>query len=297
VLFVEGQDSATVTLTGVWDFVQEPDETVILTIDAARADRVVRYGVGSPSADTAIIVDFTVLATVKATPGSMTEDSDTARFVIQRNDATGACIIYFCITGTAVPDSDYVAVVDSVVMADGQVSADVLIASIRDFRIEPTKTVVLTIEESRADRVLRYSAGKPAEATISIKNYVEPFTLVPHAMNNPYQVGVSPVPPYVRALPGITQDQGVVIATGTTPRIQDEVTLTGKLSIYDVVKNPVIEDLNMVFDMATKCLYYVWNGRNVNGRAVAPGTYLAIIKISNNLNKTETKRIRIGVKR
>jgi hypothetical protein len=141
------------------------------------------------------------------------------------------------------------------------------------------------------------------------------FNVQPLTVNNPY-----------RTDPGMPDQQGgrieqtiravleIYNKAGTQLPSEDEVgpivvikpegasfrqidTLMGVISIFDVVKNVIIERDTMVFDPDTKQLFYIWNGRNRNNKKVATGTYNAVIEIRDNADFKERKMTRLGVKR
>lgn len=120
------------------------------------------------------------------------------------------------------------------------------------------------------------------------------------AENNPFSEGKRPVPQqveqaYVNNNQSLPSD-GMVIIVEPDRDITHECPLNGTVSIYDVVSNPVIEQKSMVFDNGTNRLYYVWDGRNYNGRKVGTGTYLAVINV-NKQGQKFCKKLKIGVKR
>ena len=44
-------------------------------------------------------------------------------------------------------------------------------------------------------------------------------------------------------------------------------------------------------------LYYIWDGKNLNGRDFATGTYVAVMKIEDDQGFKETSTVLLGVKR
>jgi flagellar hook assembly protein FlgD len=83
-----------------------------------------------------------------------------------------------------------------------------------------------------------------------------------------------------------------------SPRRIQSANLTARLAIYDVVNNTIVNGRTMVFDRSnTGWLYYVWDGRNNQGRRVANGTYLAVIEVDDGQGYKETVTLRVGVKR
>lgn len=126
------------------------------------------------------------------------------------------------------------------------------------------------------------------------------FQLRYMAENNPFIEGKRSIPQTVEEAYAINNvsmpEDGMVIVVEPDRNISHFYPLKGTVSIYDVVQNPVIQKKNMVFHSETNRLYFVWDGRNYNGRKVGTGTYLAVINVSGP-DKKYSKRINIGVKR
>ncbi len=120
------------------------------------------------------------------------------------------------------------------------------------------------------------------------------------AENNPFTEGRRAIPQPVEeayALNNVSLPaDGMVIIVEPDRAISHSYPLKGTVSIYDVVQNPVIQKKTMVFHSQTNRLYFVWDGRNYNGRKVGTGTYLAVINVSGPDRKFSSK-INIGVKR
>lgn len=120
------------------------------------------------------------------------------------------------------------------------------------------------------------------------------------AENSPYLKGKKSVPqPVVQAYSnsGVSMpSDGLVLVVEPDRDLSQEYQLWGTVSIYDVVQNPVIQKKPMVYDKEYNRLYFVWDGRNYNGRDVGTGTYLAVIKVNSDKEKY-TGKINVGVKR
>jgi hypothetical protein len=148
-------------------------------------------------------------------------------------------------------------------------------------------------------------------AVLSVKE--KPFVITTRTANNPFTPSASKVPASIASLPEIRKElKGNRYTTGDRVSgtvIMAEVTFPGKasrrtpdlkgtISLYDIVDNPILERRPMAFDRTnTKWLYYVWDGRNRDGRYVAGGTYLAVIEITDGGEVKERTVTRIGVKR
>ncbi len=115
----------------------------------------------------------------------------------------------------------------------------------------------------------------------------------------PFKPGVTPVPPFVRTkAPQISNLTGaaVMIRPSAVPLSKDAFFLSGEISIYDAVGNAVLHRTGMALGDDGN-LYFVWDGANVNGREVAPGTYLAVVSAQSSRTGEIQKRIKIGVLR
>ncbi|MDG5813953.1 hypothetical protein QA601_02600 [Chitinispirillales bacterium ANBcel5] len=126
-----------------------------------------------------------------------------------------------------------------------------------------------------------------------------PFNLDVKVINNPMDPANSPIPDFVKNVPGYNAGpRGLVIIV--EPTIDIRFALEGTVHLYDVVKNPVAkidEGNGAFFDENQNRLYFVWNGRNENGRNVGTGTYQAVIKVTGSDTVKETVTVRVGVRR
>lgn len=87
-----------------------------------------------------------------------------------------------------------------------------------------------------------------------------------------------------------------------TSETAGEVELTGTFAIYDCLGSTVSERSKMSFDPESKALFYVWSGKNMKGRFVGGGTYVALMdiksisKITGETIKNITKKKFIAIK-
>lgn len=130
-----------------------------------------------------------------------------------------------------------------------------------------------------------------------------PYTVIPKVINNPLSPN-TPVPAnvidaYAEAGKKLPPDNTgmVIVVEPKDGKVRPGIKLSGTASVFDVVKNIIIEDIPMVEKDGV--LFLVWDGRNSKGRKVSTGTYVAVMKITDNQNPPykENKSIRIGVKR
>jgi len=84
---------------------------------------------------------------------------------------------------------------------------------------------------------------------------------------------------FYREVPGVTSGYGVLIAAEaakplTPGPVKNGVTSYGKVVIYDAVGNIVRVDALYGASGARRAYGFVWDGKNMKGRNVGPGTYL-----------------------
>ena len=158
VVFANGQALATVTITPIDDAIADANETVTLTLSSNSS-----YTVGASASDTVTIADNEPFVTVTASIPTVSESGGVGRFVISRSTSTGSFTVYYACTGTATGGADYVAISGTVVMVNGQSSANVTVTPLDDGIAEGNETVVLTLS-SRST----YNVGTPGSATVTI---------------------------------------------------------------------------------------------------------------------------------
>lgn len=126
------------------------------------------------------------------------------------------------------------------------------------------------------------------------------YSLVPGAMNNPCTEN-SLVPQTIRNEYASAKrldafkEKGMVLMTVPANSSENNIALSGTVSIYDVLKNIIIENQPLVINNNKS--FYIWDLTNKNHRKVASGTYLAVFTISDRYGGKNTYRLRIGVKR
>jgi hypothetical protein len=125
------------------------------------------------------------------------------------------------------------------------------------------------------------------------------FQLITDVINNPMN-STSQIPDIVRtavtAQQGYCPEYGSVIAVIPDGEVKTGILIEGTISIYDVVKNPVIRKKKMTAD-SEKRLLYAWDGRNSAGRAVASGTYLAVVEVKIDKRTEKVSKRYLGVQR
>jgi hypothetical protein len=109
---------------------------------------------------------------------------------------------------------------------------------------------------------------------------------------------VTRVPADLREHLGIPEVRGIVILASPVVQAPDRVyRMEGTVAVYDVVGNLVVRERDLEEAPQTNHLYFVWDGRNENGRVVGAGTYAAILQGSFGDQAPEARWISIGVVR
>jgi hypothetical protein len=193
-------------------------------------------------------------------------------------------------------DEDYSFVVTKVAGVDEQSKGDSIWINIEGNIIDVNGNKQSIPENRRASLGLR----------------IPPFTVTPYTANNPFrydkglsQIEANQIQQSINYVTKVYNDAGVALPNENGPIVmvkpegllRNSTELSGTVSIFDVVKNTIIENHLMAFDPDTKQLVYMWDGRNSNGKAVATGTYVAVMTINDGQGKAQTKTVRIGVKR
>lgn len=141
----------------------------------------------------------------------------------------------------------------------------------------------------------------PANRRVTLNTKEAPLAMETGSVNNPFTPGAPA--PNLKAAPSVLRKEwsrvggGVIVTAQPKEEVRRSVPLTGSVSIYDIVNNPVATDLPMVLDSETNRLFLVWDGRNSRNRKVATGTYLAVVTITQDGKPKEESIVRIGVKR
>ena len=159
-----GQASTTLTITPLADAVIEPDETVLLTLQANPTV----YLIGAQDNATVTIADgvpntVTIVAT---DPNASEIGPDPGVFTFTRTGPTTfALTVSFAIGGTAVNGGDYQAISGSVTIPAGQSSTTVTITPLADGVNDPNETVILTLTANPTV----YLIGSPGSDTVTIQ--------------------------------------------------------------------------------------------------------------------------------
>ncbi|MCI0458418.1 MAG: hypothetical protein L0Z62_15750, partial [Gemmataceae bacterium] len=144
--WAEEEESVTVTLTaGTGYTVGGADHAEVIIAD------------GSP--DTGPQVSITATQ-----PYAFEADQQPGQFTVSRSgDTTSSLTVYYTISGTATPGSDYTTLYGSVVLAPGESSMTVDVIPVDDTTAEPDETVELTLTSNP-----NYGLSQESSATVTI---------------------------------------------------------------------------------------------------------------------------------
>jgi autotransporter-associated beta strand protein len=165
VVIPDGSYTATITVTPVNDPDIETDETLILSLNATND-----YQLGAATAATVIFhsedlpVNLPVITISATDPDASEAGADAGQFRVSRGEAlSGALTVNYTIGGTAAAGDYTPALPGSVVIPNGQTSADVDVTPLDDLLDESNETIVLTVVSGAG-----YTVGSPAAATVTI---------------------------------------------------------------------------------------------------------------------------------
>ena len=169
VSFAAGQTSVTVPVNVLIDNVVDPNETVILTIQASPA-----YTIGTAAATVTIADDAPLVSVVATTPNAVEIGPVNGQFTFTRTggDISAPLNASFSISGTANNTLDYNTIASPITFLAGQTTVTLTIVPINDGVPEPNETVILTVVGSAS-----HGVGSPATDTVTIADGVTSLTL------------------------------------------------------------------------------------------------------------------------
>ncbi|MDR6674716.1 outer membrane autotransporter protein [Xanthomonas translucens] len=176
--------TATFPITPIADGTVEADETVIMSVVSGSG-----YGIGSPSAATATILDDDVpSASIAVAPASVSEDGATNLvYTVTLDQApVNATSVAFSVGGSATSGADYAAVSSPLVIGAGQTIGTITINPTADGTVEPDETVVISLAAGSG-----YSVGSPDSATGTIANDDVPSLSINNVSLNEGDAGTS----------------------------------------------------------------------------------------------------------
>jgi hypothetical protein len=97
---------------------------------------------------------------------------------------------------------------------------------------------------------------------------------------------------------GYRGNMAIIVELGKIRAVQGK--RTGTVSVFDEIGNKVVDNESLEFRTGAKgkkgVLIWTWDGRNLKGRTVAAGSYLAVITVTNESdNITRVFREKIGI--
>ncbi|MRG44598.1 T9SS type B sorting domain-containing protein [Chitinophaga sp. SYP-B3965] len=169
-VILAGNNSVAIQISGIDDQIIEGNETIELTITNGSATGIVLTPGANSTASIDLIDDDNNLDIVVSATPSVTEPSTAGKFTISlaggKAPAKDVTVTY-TITGTATSGTDYTALSSSAVIPAGSTSVDVDLTVLEDELIEPTETVIMTINGGSSTG-LTYTVGAQNTATINI---------------------------------------------------------------------------------------------------------------------------------
>jgi hypothetical protein len=155
-----GAPSADITITPIDDPLIEGDKSVIISITNS-----LNYDVGTPgSASLVIREDENPTVSIQTTVDNVSEQGDVpGQITVTRTGSSGDLVVYLAVSGTADSGVDYVPVDNPVVIPDGSSSVTIDVIPFHDLILEPTETVILTLQTNA-----NYYVGSPATARLKI---------------------------------------------------------------------------------------------------------------------------------
>lgn len=166
-----GDNSVAIQITGNDDQIIEGNETIVLTIGNGATTTGIAVTPGTSSTATIDLIDDdnNLDIVVSATP-TVAEPSTAGKFTISLAGGKAPArdvTVRYTITGTATTVTDYTQLSGTAVIPAGSTSVDVDLTVLEDELIEPTETVIMTIDGGSSTG-LTYTVGAPNTATINI---------------------------------------------------------------------------------------------------------------------------------
>ena len=200
VTFNPGDTTKTITFDPTADNAVEGSETITLTVIVGTG-----YSIGSPSSQTATIIDDDVNVSVSVNPASVSEDSGTGMvytFTRGGGSTANALTVNVQVGGSAGRTGDYnpsgfntfdtSTGVASIVFAGGSATKTVTITPTSDTTAEPDETVILAVAANGAAAATGgYTAGSPSSATGTILTDETPTVTSVNPATGPTSGGTS----------------------------------------------------------------------------------------------------------
>jgi hypothetical protein len=311
VVFTGNQTVIKKSITPIADIIKEGQESVVITILPAKENRVIKYTVGTPNTDQVIIDDnYTEpqVSIVVIKKNALEQNLEESVVEFRRSHSEyGDLTVYFSVTGTAAMGSDYQSFTDSLVFTEKQTAIQKKITPLSDSVKEDTETVIFQILAQKEDRNVRYVIANPDRAETIIEDYFpdmpDTFSLVitpnPLDLHNDasYSQNVRKI---FKNIFSNQSSRGALIAIKSTRGllpVGEGSDVYGKAVIYDGVGNLVkVLDLKKGNDADTTHYGSLWDGKNLKGRNVGNGMYLADIKVISTTRQEKRFTKKVGIK-
>jgi hypothetical protein len=266
VVIPAGTRSAVITVKPIDDTLIESAETVVVTLSAAST-----YLVGSPSSATVTIADNDrPTVTIKATDNTATEAGQTTgRFSVTRTAVSppAALTVHYSVSGSATPNSDYVALSGTVVIPAGSNTATIAVTPNDDALIENGETVIVTLTANAA-----YIVGSAKTATVTIADNDRPTVTIratdataaePGSNTGTFTVTRTPVSPPT-ALTVLYSVSGSAVAGGDYVALSGTVVIPAGSNTATITVTPrddaIVESAEKVIVTLTANAAYVLGG-------------------------------------
>jgi len=173
VVLPAGASSATLLVSPIDDSVWEEDKTLVLTLQTGAG-----YTVGSPDTATVVIKNDDPLilpvVTVAAADSTADENGGKGVFVFRRTESIDSDLtVHIEVSGTATPETDYVALGNTVNFPAGVGEIIKVVEPINNETVDGDRTVVVTLEPDPG-----YHVASPDSATVSIMDDDVPIVTV-----------------------------------------------------------------------------------------------------------------------
>ena len=215
VLIPAGQNSTTVPLLPLDDFLVDADQTVTVTLTGNSTYNLA----SSPSAQIIILnSDYTTVSVTPTSPPAA-QPATLGTFTVQRDgDLTPALVVHYNVGGTATSGVDYQPLSGSVTIPPGAASTDITLVPMGGVSLGGNQTVTIILTNTP-----NYDVGVPGTATLSILDQNLPIVSV-------------------QATGGDVSEQGAQFGEFTFTRTGT----TGDLPVYFTVNGTAISGFNFV---------------------------------------------------
>ncbi|MBD3345719.1 MAG: hypothetical protein GF401_11720 [Chitinivibrionales bacterium] len=128
-------------------------------------------------------------------------------------------------------------------------------------------------------RILLQTGKRPVKLDVSVSD-------------NPFQPGKTNLPSFIQN----ASRYGTAIIVKLSSK-DPNAELEGTVAVFDAVGNVIVPSTKLVKEDNSDKSYFIWDGRNMNGRYVGSGSYLAIVETISNNNDRKLTKLKIGVLR